>query len=170
MPSTGSLYTRVSAFQYIGDYAKDKEVSFRINISDYADTIPKVASNVFVFHDDVFFELEEAINKHPFHVTSFTDDMVAGTIDMPEDGILNFSMPYDRQWQVTVDGNPVETHALADAYLYIELPKGQHTVEMNYVDNRWVFARNITVGSWILLALAIMLKDFYMWRKRKDHK
>lgn len=166
MPCDGTLYSRPTAFQYIGHYEKGETVDFDMDISSYNKS-KRQATDVFVFQDEVFEELLEAICQNPFSVTSFTDDTVTGKIDMPKAGIVNFSMPYDPCWQATVDDAPVEVQSYANAYLCVSVPEGLHTVKLTYVDNRWKLAKLITVLSWIALIGAIVLKDILLRRKKE---
>lgn len=170
MPDSGELYARISAFQYVGNYQKGAVADFEIDISNYSDAKPTFATNVFVFHKDVFFNLLDAVNRHAFEVTYFTDETVEGTIDMPEDGIVNFSMPYDPLWQAEIDGEPARTQPLSDAYLCMRVPAGKHTIRLTYVDERWKMAAAVTVGSWLLMILAFLAKDLYVRKQIRRKK
>lgn len=167
MPCDGDLYSAPSAFEYVGNYKKGETVSFDIDITEYLDA-ERFGTDVFVLHRDVFFDLVKEINKNPFTVTSFSDDTVEGSITMPQAGIVNFSMPFDPCWQAAVDGEPVQTQAFADAYLCMEVPEGEHTIQLTYVDDRWKLSKTVTILSWILLSLCIVIKDLRDRKKRKS--
>ncbi len=72
-------------------------------------------------------------------VTQATDTGLTGSVTAPEDGVLFFSIPYDSGWSITVDGEKVETLAIATdeesgdgAMLAARIPAGKHTVTLTY--------------------------------------
>ncbi len=73
------------------------------------------------------------LSKSPFIVTSHTEDTLSGTIDVsPECRRIFTSIPYDAAWQVTCDGERVETSEAIDALLTFELPEGEHELRLEY--------------------------------------
>lgn len=85
-------------------------------------------------------------------VTEQTGHSLEGTITADEDGAIFFSLPYDKGWQVLVDGQPAETFPISDnsetvinddgtetvtggddgALLGVRLTAGTHTVVLTY--------------------------------------
>ena len=65
-------------------------------------------------------------------VTSFRSSRVEGFIDCNRDGLLYTSIPQNGNWQVTVDGAPVQDVMVGDAMLAVPLTKGEHVLTFRY--------------------------------------
>lgn len=59
--------------------------------------------------------------------------------------MLVFSIPYEKDWNVYVDGNKVKTKCVMDALMAIDINKGEHIVELKYIP------RGLIIGSIISL-------------------
>lgn len=63
-----------------------------------------------------------------------TSSHLKGSITLGEDAsYLLFTIPYERDWQVRIDGERVETVMLLDALLAVPAAPGEHTISMRYV-------------------------------------
>ena len=90
-----------------------------------------------------------------------TEDMLYGGTDS---GRLFFSIPYDRGWTVTVDGEPVETEKVFDAFLSVSVPFGEHVIELTYMPEGLMEGAAISLLSAVLLGLALMAE------RRRDRR
>ncbi len=104
-------------------------------------------------------------------VTKQTGKSLAGTVTAQNDQVLFFSLPYDKGWEVYVDGSPAETFPIADnrdtevdddgivtevggddgALLGAVIPAGTHTVYAVYR------APGLTIGVMITVAALLLL-------------
>ncbi len=113
-------------------------------------------------NQEIFEEGYEILSKQPFEITKQTDTKIEGTITATEDGVFYTSINYDDSWSVYVDGNKVETYALADALLAFDLAEGTHTITLKY------FPRGLTAGI-IISALSLgALISISILKKRKQ--
>lgn len=127
----------------------------------------------------------EALSAGGLQVTRQTGHSITGTVTAKEDGTLFFSLPYDKGWQVLVDGSPVETfpvdrgedeveredgtidHVKTDdgAFLGAMLPAGTHDVTIVYT------APGATIGAIVsgvsILLLLIPLALIILRRRQK---
>ena len=121
-------------------------------------------------------------------VTEQTGHSIKGTVTAAQDGSIFFSLPYDKGWQVYVDGKRVETFPVDrgedkvkredglveyvenddGAFLAAVLPAGEHTVEIVYVTPGGVAGSAITGGSLLLLLIPILLWFFRRRRAKKE--
>lgn len=62
----------------------------------------------------------------------FADNRITGTISLDEPKMLVLSMAYSGGWTAVVDGEPQEVLQVNDMYPGLELPPGDHTVELHY--------------------------------------
>ena len=107
-----------------------------------------------------FEEGYKKLKNRSFNVSEFTDREISGTINVPEDGILYTSIPYDKGWEITVDGEKLYTEEyviIGDALLGINLEKGKHTVEFRYTPQGLKIGIMLSVAGLILLALYIII-------------
>lgn len=68
-------------------------------------------------------------------------NVIQGSIKMEKDGYLITSIPYDRNFEVCVDGKQVTHEKVNTAFLGMELEKGEHEITMIY------HAPGVTVGK-----------------------
>ncbi len=100
-------------------------------------------------------------------VCSFDDTEITGKVTVQEDKpILFTSIPYNKYWNVYVDGEPVETTpVLAEAFLGVRLAPGDHEVRFWY-SSPWVLAgRWIGVAGWVLFVVLC-----YTGKRKECHK
>lgn len=97
----------------------------------------------------------ETLSSQPFHVIKWEDDYLEGTVDTREAGSLFLSIPYDKGWGVTVDGTPVTTKKVLNAFIGIELEPGRHTIILRYAPAGLKMGAAISGASILILILAI---------------
>ena len=74
---------------------------------------------------------------------------------------LLFTIPYEKGWKIKVDGKNVSARQVLDILMAIELEKGEHTVEMQYIPE-WFYLGAVMSGVSIILLLV-----YYCFSKRK---
>lgn len=168
-PKTGELYTQFSDFQYLGYHEQGDIVDFEFDATDYHTTDFPSIMTMCVIDKNVFYQLYDKIMEAPLTVTAFTSDTVDGTIEMPEDGVINFSMPYDPSWEAYIDGEKVETYAHANAFFAIKANQGQHNIHLQYVvhqNNKSIMIHRI---SWITFLLLCLISSIVIWKKKNQY-
>ena len=91
----------------------------------------------------------------------YREDYLPGTITTTaEKQLITTTIPYDKGWQITVDGQKVETIELANALVgyYIE-GAGEHAIEMRYCPKELVLGTTISVISVIGFFLLIIFES-----------
>jgi len=80
-----------------------------------------------------------------------------------EDGVLFVSIPYDAGWRAYVNGKPAEVLLIADAFMGIQLEKGENVIEMSF------FPDGLKAGIYISLAcFAVALFQIIGSKKQKN--
>ncbi len=74
----------------------------------------------------------DLLTDESFTVTKTTDRGLKGEVTAKEDGILLFSVPYDKGFEVRVDGVITEYSAFCDAFLAIPVSEGSHIVSLEF--------------------------------------
>ena len=78
--------------------------------------------------------------------------------DVSEDtDILVFSIPYEEDWAVTLDGKKVKTKRAFDSLLSLDVTPGKHTVEMRYIPRGLMVGMPITLASLIATFCIILI-------------
>ncbi|MDE5765097.1 MAG: YfhO family protein [Ruminococcus sp.] len=110
---------------------------------------------------------EEAYNKladEQFNITEFADTKITGTVEALNDGVMYFSIPYEKGWTVYVDGEKSETEPVLNAMLGVNIGKGHHDIVLKYSPDGFSEGLAISGISVILFALFVI---FDMYRKKK---
>jgi uncharacterized membrane protein YfhO len=91
------------------------------------------------------------IGEKSMTIESFKDTSISGMVEAESDGLMVMSIPFDKGWQVKVDGEEVKTQAVDDCLLSFELLKGSHRIEL------WFFPEKLFIGIMITMASALIL-------------
>lgn len=93
-----------------------------------------------------------------------TDDHLSGTVSTENEGqMILTTIPYDKGWNIYVDGNKVETYEALDALMAFDIEQpGEHTLEMKYfpaVYKIGIFVSAVGIVAFIYLcAIEFVLK------------
>ncbi|MCR4922616.1 MAG: YfhO family protein [Lachnospiraceae bacterium] len=88
-----------------------------------------------------------------------------GSLDLKRDsGYLVFSIPYDENWRIYMDGKKVDKVNVLNGLMAVDATKGRHEFELRYIP------KGILVGTPLSLIslLSLILLIIYERKKRKD--
>ena len=74
----------------------------------------------------------EQLKKGGLQIIRFDTDLIEGSINCSQDGILFTTIPYDEGWQFFVDGKQVEITKCADYLSCCKITKGTHEIIFKY--------------------------------------
>ena len=116
-------------------------------------------SSVYYIDWGTFEHAMARLNKMQLDIDSgWSDDHLTGSLSTVSDNQFMFtSIAYDKGWQVTVDGKPVETFETANALLafYVE-DEGDHTVELRYMPTEYKLGITISILCTILFLILFL--------------
>lgn len=130
----------------LGGYKPGDTVSVRLALTGDSITV----DNAYFYYENEaalinWFEQSEINGWNPKKVTS---SYLKGTVMMTEDNpYLMFSIPYEKDWKVIVDGETVNTREVLGALLAVEIEPGEHFVEIKYVPRGLYIGVMITLFS-----------------------
>ncbi|MGX7138443.1 hypothetical protein RV15_GL000689 [Enterococcus silesiacus] len=75
------------------------------------------------------------------------------TVTDSENSLLYLAIPYDKNWQITVDGKKVKAKSVLGNFTGIELTSGKHQITMHYQQ------RNFIVG--VLISISVLLSVLF---------
>ena len=73
-----------------------------------------------------------ALNEDVLENVEFGTDMITGDIDLSEDKILVFTIPYSEGWTATVDGEEYPLIRTDIKYMGLDLTAGHHDIVLKY--------------------------------------
>ncbi len=111
---------------------------------------------------EAFEEGISEIRNNQLKLESYSDTSIRGTVESSYDGVMVMSIPYDRGWNVIVDGKRVEAFAVDESLLSFEVPEGSHDIRLTFFTDKLAEGIGIT-------ALSASMMIFLVLRRRKDH-
>lgn len=141
-------------------------------------------SDLYIMHEEnFFFYLDEEVYRDAmtrlshsnFEITEYTEDSFEGTITVNDSESMVFTtIPYDKGWQVYVDGEKVETYEILDAAIGFDITEGTHEIKMYYLSDAMLYGFIITpIGLLVFILIVIFEKQlaklyFKIMPKDKD--
>jgi len=101
----------------------------------------------------VFEAAIEKLRAHPFEIDVFEDGYVHGTYYAEQDELLFTTIPYDPGWTIRVNGSIVTPQVAQDAFIALELTKGENVIEMSYISPGFISGAIVSLISIVLFAL-----------------
>lgn len=119
------------------------------------------------FNEDNFKLAYSGLNKNPLVIDYFNDTTIEGKISVDEAGLLFTSIPYDKGWKVKVDSKDVELIPFKDAFIMLDIAKGDHTIEFKYKPE----GLNIGIAlSSLSLVIIILIAIYKLKNQIYSHK
>lgn len=113
---------------------------------------------VYAVDEDKFKEAMTKLSAGGLNVTSYSDTRITGTITADKSGLMFTSIPYDKSWTVYVDGTPVSTQKVGDAFLAVELSAGTHTIKMKFTAGNYKAGLVISIISFIIIGSLVFFR------------
>lgn len=141
----------------LGEYKKGEKLSFTIQTG--ADTLV-IEEAYFATEDErVLKEAYEKIMCDPVSVVRKSSSKLAVETESGEDKLLVFSIPYEEDWRIKVDGRRAEPEKVYDTFLAVPLKAGSHRVEISYIPKGFLAGAAVSlICAGILLGMAITEK------------
>ncbi|MBE6015480.1 MAG: hypothetical protein E7241_08990 [Lachnospiraceae bacterium] len=109
-----------------------------------------------MFDEDVMNELITERSKETYNISQYDNTYITGNITVGKDCEMLTSIPYDTNWEVTVDGEKVSYKAFEDAFISVPLTVGSHRVEFTYTNNHYLIGLILSIvciGIWMTIAI-----------------
>ncbi len=149
--------TAEDALKCLGRHKKGDEVTGRIY---FQGSINKMALALTVrdlciyYADDAALEkYSSIINSRESEIEKVSDKRITGKVNAGSGQLLVFTIPYDKGWKLTIDGNRVETEKTSDLFLSAKVSEGKHTFELEYETPGLKMGIIISFASLICLVL-----------------
>ncbi len=129
------------------------------NISIYA-----AASN----HDALLANVE-AWRKGGLNVSAYSDSWVMGTVVAEKAGQLFLTIPYDASWEAKVDGESIKPTHVANGFMAVAVPEGEHTIELRFVPPGFQTAVMLSLVGVAVLILCLIFHKIIRKRRIQEN-
>lgn len=154
------------AIRELGSFEVGDEVNVQLYLQEDDLYLRSGCQFFWYFDKEAFTEAVEKLKEGMMDTHSEKDDYIYGTVNVPLGNDAMFTtIPYDSGWEVTVDGETVETlPVLNDTLLAFRISEGEHTVELSYKPDCIKYGLILTCSG-VLIFMSFCVTDII--RKRK---
>ena len=122
---------------------------------------------IYALNKDAYEKAYSALADEQLKINSFNDTRIKGSVAAKEDGIMFFSVPYEKGWKVYIDGKKADTFKVLQAMLGARVPAGEHDIELRYSPEG--FTLGLTI-SFVSLALFVFIVVCEHRRRKRRHE
>ncbi len=146
----------------LGSLSEGNTISVTVNTS------MECVGNIFVasMNNNDFVAAMESLSENQLVISTYSESAFSGTVNTSDAGVMFTSIPYDRGWNVTVDGNRVETFKIGNALLGFHITEGAHSVKFSYTPSGVVFGIFVSILCLLIFALLIVIYHLPDTRKK----
>ena len=144
----------------LGTFEKGETIRLTMTLTKDDLYILSGANYFFYIDNEVFEDTMASLSASEYQIEEYTEDSFHGTISVTSDNNTVFTtIPYDKGWQVYVDGNKIETYEALDAVLAFDIEPGTHSLEMVYRSDAMVWGGIITLAGLTVFALILIFEN-----------
>lgn len=140
----------------LGYYNVDDLVTVTVPFEDDSGTVKFVA---YTLNEKMMQKGWEILSEEGLFVEQFKDTYIKGRISTTKNSLLYTSIPYDKGWNVYIDGEKVSDDKIVkigDALLGVNITQGNHTVEFRYK------VPAVGIGMTLTVFTAICIAAYYL--------
>ncbi len=136
---------------YAGTYRAGDNVEIRLELLD--DEI-ELLEPCFYYEDasalDMWKEAAGALNTGISSVEEVKSSHLRFTTKDDKENRIIMSIPYDKGWKITCDGKRINADAALQVLLSINVPSGEHTIEMKYIPHGTVVGIIVSAAGLVM--------------------
>ena len=142
----------------LGTFTKGEKITVEVRFS--TDTLYIDADSPSFFWYIDYSQMNEAfdlLDASSLSVEKYGNAYIYGSADIAAGQELMFTtIPYDRGWNVYVDGKKVETQCAISTFLSFEVGEGYHEIEMKYFPTEYKIGIAISALGVVMLAVIVL--------------
>lgn len=117
------------------------------------------ACYAYAFDNDAWNNAYALLNQNSYTVSEHSDTKITGTVTAATQGIMYTSIPYDKGWDVYIDGNKSAITPICDkALIGVFVDAGQHEITFKYSPQGFGSGIAISIVC-LLIFLGLIFKD-----------
>lgn len=154
---------------YLGNFQKGEKVSVEMKLKH---NMTYVTDELFYYEDiKVLEKYYTEISKQAVELQEVRDSYLKGTIiGSEEKNILLLTVPYDKAWNIKIDGKSAKAEQVFECFLAVEVPRGKHMIELQYHVSGIGLGIAISVGTLIILMSYIVICKRHIEKKDIEHQ
>ncbi|NLM63634.1 MAG: YfhO family protein, partial [Mollicutes bacterium] len=151
-----SRYTGV--FKILNTY-ENSTIKFKIKVSNATGNFSFVPS-FYYLEEEEFLKAVEELKKNQMEIIKKDKNYLKGKIEVNEDKTVLFtSIPYEKGWEILVDGKKVEYFPIFDSFIGLDLDVGVHEIEFKFVSPLFKLGLIISIISALLFIFYIRFEE-----------
>ncbi len=150
----------LASFVYEDDSEIDTTYFTRLDISNKDVIVP-----VEQFTTPMFDSLYNYANSEHLEISEFKQDNIKGNLNVSKDKFLVLTIPYDQNWTLTLDGTDKKLKLCDYGFSGLEIPAGNHTVELKYQNQTSLRFNSLKRGLAVLMWVFVI--GLIVYRKKK---
>lgn len=134
LPKNDDIYdprekNKLICLGYTSQELKNEQIKFRfVNKGTY--TFDELNIRTVSMKD--YDKYVEDLKKEKLSNVEYSNNYVKGNINVSTNGVMFFSIPYDKGWTAEVDGHKIQTLKLNTGFLGIPLKSGNHSISLRF--------------------------------------
>ncbi len=148
---------------YLGSISKGNIITL-MNDNEEDDT-KNIGVDIYRMDEQVLMDALAVLSENHLEQVTYDTTSISGTITMDKAGRMILSVPYEKGWTVTLNGEEVEPVLFGGALMAFELEAGEYALEMHYVPYGRGVGIVVTVVSVLCFAVIMLIRQH---KKRQE--
>ena len=148
-----------------GNYIIEKDMSLKITLEGEELYLMKDCDYFYTIDQDALDYAFKKLQSNPQLeiYEGYTDDHMMGEITTTEQNqMILTTIPYDKGWNITLDGKPVEIYETLDALVAFDIEEaGEHSIELRYMPGIYKVSFTISMIGIVLFLLLCIIDIFF---------
>ncbi|MDR1567856.1 MAG: YfhO family protein [Streptococcaceae bacterium] len=156
--TTSKRYNQVGKYYDLGYYNQETTITFSVSFSGRKEVTlfpPKIA----LLNTDAY---QAAMQKIQTNGVNFkiAGNKATSRYKVSKDETLFLSIPYNAGWSAKIDGKTVATRPIFKGFLGVNVPKGNHKIELTFIPQGFKVGVICFVSAILLFVLSEWLRGF----------
>lgn len=127
--------------------------SINVNV-EYEGNLDYEKFAVMTYNEDELLDSLSYLRENMLTDIKIDKNIMTGKVNTSKDGILFLSIPYEKGFEILVDGDKVDYYDLLDgSFIGLDIVRGEHDIEVKYVDNKIYLYILLTGGAIIVTGI-----------------
>ncbi len=109
----------------------------------------------------------DSLKQDTLTITSFKEDHITGKINISKPELLFFSILYDKNWKLKINGEEKHSLRVNWGFTGVLLDKGEYDVELRY--EKQIRSSQFLIVDIISLLLVLIISGLYIFRKKFNY-
>lgn len=155
-------YTAGSCPQIKAGIVKNRRLQIKLSI--YSPTTARFKFFVSYVDREKMEWFQSTMKDNSWKLKELHDGSATGTVNALSSGNVVWSIPYDKGWTVTIDGERTRTFSAYKAFLGINIPAGEHEITIRYTPDGFM-AGSIVSGAALFMLTGLGISRLFPKKK-----